>query len=298
MPNSSLPLLDLHTHSTLSDGTLGVAHLVECAAAEGVGVFALSDHDCLDGLAEAKKQASVRGMHLVPAVEISVQAGSSLVHLLGYGFDPTNSDLQCLLQKIQTRRRERIEQIVVRLHELGLAIEGVKRQLDAEPAVSLGQLHVARALVQQNLVSSVGEAFRSYLGSWGSAYVPLVSPALEEAATLIRAAGGISVLAHPSRVGFGIDDIAAPIETMRQQGLDGLEVETPSHRANWRQALLSLAKKLTLIPTAGSDFHEPQTWRRLGHGTAGNPIHAKHFPEFLERLQVTQPGSSPSICGR
>ncbi|HVL47126.1 MAG TPA: PHP domain-containing protein [Candidatus Thermoplasmatota archaeon] len=261
--------VDLHTHSTASDGTLAPAALARAAADAGLAAFALTDHDTAAGLAEAADAAGAAGVELVPGLELSLDAGPGEMHLLAYFVDPDEPRLARALEALRRGREARVPRIVARLAAEGveLTVEDVMRE--AGGAESLGRPHVARALVARGHVATVAEAFDRYLavGRPGHVRKPELRP--DEAIRLVRGAGGVAVLAHPFTIPEAWRERA--VRGLARLGLEGLEIEYPKHDAALRATLAGWAKELDLVATGGSDFHgtsKPDI--ALGTGRAGN----------------------------
>jgi predicted metal-dependent phosphoesterase TrpH len=249
--------IDLHTHSTASDGTDAPADLVSAARAAGLDVLALTDHDTVDGHAEAA--AAVRagddGLVLVPGIELSCAVDGVSLHLLGYLFDPAEPDLAEQVRLLRTDRVRRARAMVDTLVQLGAPIswEQVER-IAGDGAV--GRPHMARALVAAGVVADVPAAFSpEWIGDGGRAYVPKYSLAPEQAIRLVKEAGGVTVFAHPAASSRGAIVTDADIERFAQAGLDGLEVDHPDHDPPTRVRLRALARDLRLVVTGSSDYH-------------------------------------------
>jgi 3',5'-nucleoside bisphosphate phosphatase len=266
---------DLHMHSTVSDGSLSVGELVETVYMAGVTVFALTDHDSIDGLAIARPLAEKRGLRLVNGVELSTRHELSELHILGYGFDVTNPLLLAKLAQQKAARHGRIPALVQKLNELGLAItvEDVYRVAgDANP----GRPHVARALVSLGQVRDTDEAFRRFLSDSAPGNVRKNVPSPEEAISWIHAAGGKAVWAHPlarpiQRQG-GFEQLA---RELKAAGLDGLEEIHPSQDPGVRRRIRQVGRELDLRLSGGSDFHGDATpGVTIGRGRGRDAIDA------------------------
>lgn len=254
-------------HSTRSDGSLSVAELVEAVDAAGVGVFAITDHDTVDGLEEARAAAARRGLSLVNGVELSTRHEQLELHILGYGFDPAHPLLSEKLAQQKAARHGRLPAIVARLSELGAPID-LDDVYRAAAGANPGRPHVARALVARGHVRDTDEAFRRYLGDAGPANVRKEVPTPAEAIAWIHAAGGKAVWAHPlarpiQRQG-GFDALTSELKA---SGLDGLEEVHPAHDPGVRRRIRQRARELELRLTGGSDFHGAATpGVRIGSG--------------------------------
>jgi hypothetical protein len=259
--------IDLHSHSTASDGTDPPAEVMCRARAAGLDVIALTDHDTLAGHAEARA-ALPPGLSLVPGLELSCRLDGRSVHLLGYHADPAHPGLAAELLAITTDRLRRSRDMVARLRELGVGISWEQVAALAGDGV-VGRPHIARAMVAAGAIADPAEAFTpEWIGTGGRAYVGRYAPDPERAVRLIRAAGGVSVLAHPAAPtrGWTIPDEA--VARLAQAGLGGLEVSHPDHDHAQRLRLASLAATLGLAASGGSDDHGSLTGHRLGCETA------------------------------
>ncbi len=269
-------------HSTVSDGSFAVSELVALVEAAGVSVFALTDHDSVDGLETARAEAERRGLKLINGVELSTRHEHMELHILGYGFDPAHPLLTEKLTSQKAARHSRIPALVKRLNELGLAIsaEDVYRTAGA---ANPGRPHVARALVALGHVRDTDEAFRRFLGDSGPANVRKPVPTPKEAISWIHAAGGKAVWAHPlakqvQRQG-GFEQLA---RELKAQGLDGLEEIHPAHDVSSRRRIRQVARTLELRLSGGSDFHgEATRGVTLGAGRGNDNIDASVVEALL-----------------
>lgn len=279
---------DLHLHSTASDGTLAPSEVVRLAAEAELAAIALTDHDTLGGLVEAREAGDRLGVRVLAGCEFSVKAAWGEVHLLGYCLALGDQELNTALDGMRKARADRGRAIVAAVNAcgIGLDIEDVER---AAGGATIGRPHVARALIARRAVRSLEEAFDRFLGRGRPAYVGKVLPTLEATAGLIRRAGGISSLAHPkdrvSREGF---------EALRDQGLDGLEIRHPSHRPAVREELERVADDLGFLKTGGSDCH--------GAGAA-SPSHSvvggERIPmEWVEQIESMAAGRQRAASAR
>jgi predicted metal-dependent phosphoesterase TrpH len=248
--------IDLHTHSTASDGTDSPTALIRVAGAAGVDVVAITDHDTTRGWEEAAT-ALRPGMTLVPGAEISCQFERTgqppiAMHLLAYLFDAGNQPLAQRLDGLCLDRLERAERMVDLMADDGVPVSWVQIR-DAAGGGTIGRPHLARALVAAGIVDSVDAAFAGPL-SWRSPYyVPKGDIPVLEAISLVRAAGGVCVFAHPRRRGRQVDD--AGIADLAAAGLHGIEVDHPDHDQQARLELAAMAADLGLVRTGSSDYH-------------------------------------------
>jgi predicted metal-dependent phosphoesterase TrpH len=266
-------MIDLHTHSTASDGKLTPAELMRHAKAMGVEVIALTDHDTLSGLEEAFEEAEKVGIELIPGVEISAENNPGTLHMLGYYVDPSDAELVETLSWLRGGRDDRNHMILVKLAELGCPL-----QWDEVAALaggeSMGRPHIATAMLNRGYVSSFNDAFDRYLGKGGAAYTDRDKMTPEIAVERIRSAGGLPVLAHPQTLSLSDDELSDLLGRLASMGLAGVEVYYYSHSEEETALYLSLARKYGLIATGGSDFHGPgmiETRLGVGRGNMNIP---------------------------
>ncbi|VVJ16415.1 FIG00031715: Predicted metal-dependent phosphoesterases (PHP family) [Amycolatopsis camponoti] len=259
--------IDLHAHSTASDGTTPPAEIPLLAAKAGLEVVALTDHDTFAGLAEAGRAAADAGIELVPGVEISCRLDDAEVHLLGYFPDPGSAPLAAELELIRTDRARRAVRMVERCRELGAPIT-----LDQVEAIAagapLGRPHVAAALVAAGVVAETRAAFTDdWLGDGGRADVPKHVLSTVDAIALVRAAGGATVLAHPRSEKRRAEVSDAQLAVLAGAGLAGIEADHPEQPPEVARRLREVAAGLGLLTTGSSDFHGDRKPVRLGEFT-------------------------------
>jgi predicted metal-dependent phosphoesterase TrpH len=270
--------VDLHSHSTVSDGLDSPTALVRKMAEAGLDVVALTDHDTLQGLPEARGEASRLGIELISGAEISAEwGGQDDIHLLALFVDETNTAFQAALAERQEQRRNRGQRMAERLIEAGYAIDLDLIREDVGDGV-WGRPHLARALIRAGYASSNDEAFNRFLGREHSWYVPYPKWKAEEVLRAIRDAGGVSSLAHA--VWYKNTD--ALIRELAAEGLDAIEVFHPDHAESHEQRFARLAEELGLATTAGSDFHGTVEGRKRPGGVSGDG-------EMLETLRKRRP---------
>lgn len=243
-------LVDLHTHSTFSDGRYTPAQLVDAAVKNGIGVLAITDHDSWNGIAEAQQAAkSYDGkIKIITGVELGTQLGSESVHILGYHVDMKCKALQDKMDEMRHAREQRLFKMLAKLDELGyhITVEACDPKNRA-----VGRPHVAKALVAAGYFNGVQDVFDTLLKRGAPAYVPQPKLSPEEAVSLIHQAEGVAVLAHPSE----LEDSNLPEKLVSEYPFDGIEVYHPSADAAAQQQWLKLAAKHNLIVSGGSDFH-------------------------------------------
>ncbi len=284
------PGIDLHTHSSASDGTQTPTELVLAALEAGLDVLALTDHDTADGWPEAVEAAEQHGLTLLRGMEISTVHGDASVHLLAYLPDPTEPRLAAALTRIRAGRTDRVPRMVERLRERGSAItvEDVLRASAGTPAP--GRPHVADALVTLGEVRDRDEAFARFLANGRPAFVDRYATPLQEMVGLVAGAGGASVIAHPwGRHGTTALD-ADLLGALRARGLSGIEVDHEDHDPDERSRLRALARDLDLVATGSSDHH--------GLGKTGHDLGCNvTAPEELDRL-LARAADAAAASGR
>lgn len=250
--------VDLHTHTTVSDGVLTPAELVAAAAAAGLHVLAITDHDAMGAIAEARA-AAPPGLTIVPGAELTCHVADREAHILAYGIEPGDAVFAEALAGFAEQRRVRARTIVERLNRLGIDLTFAAVEA-ASGEGTIARPHVAQALVAHGHVGSVDEAFARYLGRGAPAFVrkPTLEP--EDAFRMVAAAGGVSVLAHPGT--FRHDEL---IPVLVEAGLQGIEARHTEHSAAHCRHYEAMAAHFGLLPTGGSDFHgTPGHRSRLG----------------------------------
>lgn len=241
---------DLHMHSVFSDGTDEVPAIVAKAKAAGLSLMSLTDHDTLKGVGLALEEGEKQGIKVLPGIEISTYAVCE-VHILGYNIDINNDRLLTRLAEIEDKRHERINAILTNLKKYNIELDEEKI---FDRIGTVGRMHIAKQLLAKGYCQTITEAFDRYLGERGIAYVPSKRITPLEGVKLIKAAGGLAVVAHPlifCQKGK-LDDLIGGLKTY---GLDGLEVYYPTHSLDDTAKLYDLAKKNRLIATGGTDYH-------------------------------------------
>ena len=262
---------DLHTHTACSDGTLTPTELVARAQAGGVTLLALTDHDATDGLAEAGAEARRLGLGFVPGVEISATWRRETVHIVGLGIDPAEPRLQAGLGRLRQRRDWRAREIGARLRRKNIE-DAYEHACGLVRGRIVSRTHFAHSLVRRGLVPDLRQAFRQYLGRGCVAHVPVEWAALEEAIGWIRGAGGIAVLAHPTRYRLSSGQLRRLLAEFRDYGGAALEVVCPGHKPADIERTARLAREHGLLASCGSDYHGPeQSWSAPGRLSALPP---------------------------
>jgi 3',5'-nucleoside bisphosphate phosphatase len=275
-------MIDLHSHTTASDGTFSPAQLVEEARRVGVRTLGITDHDTFSGYDQALPLAREAGLDLACGIELSTKLNAHSVHLLGYFLnlqDPGLAEFRTWIRDLQESRRERNVRLVARLRELGLNI--TMEEAEARGGGMTGRPHFARLLVEKGYVANMQQAFDEYLDESAKGYVTRREPRFSEAVQLIRSAGGIASLAHPIRLR---EDLASILPSLRADGLTAIEAYHSDHSAAQTELYLQLANEHGLLCTGGSDFHgaaKPEI--QLGTGREGN----LHIPgDLVDRMRA------------
>ncbi|NTV13777.1 MAG: PHP domain-containing protein [Desulfobulbaceae bacterium] len=293
--------IDLHTHSSCSDGSLTPRQLVREASLAGLAAIALTDHDSMAGVGEALTAGVEYGLEVLPGIEISTVEDGQDIHILGYGANPGHPGLQELISELAAFREKRNLGILAKLDSLGLSLN--RAELAASASGLLGRPHIASQLVRQGHAASIPQAFRRFLRKEGRAYVPADKFPAAEAIRLIREAGGLAVLAHPTTIDKNLKGVATLVKNLSGYGLGGLEVFYPGHSQKICHRLFELSERYQLIITGGSDFHgssKPEI--QLGGAPVMPPIPYRFLKELKARLAAAlpfpphQPATNQQAC--
>jgi 3',5'-nucleoside bisphosphate phosphatase len=272
--------VDLHSHTTASDGALSPRDLVRLAARHRVSVLAITDHDSTEGLVEAIDEAAHHGVEIVPGLEINCDVPGAEIHVLGYCVDWSAPWFQDFLREQRAERVARVHRIVERLTELGMPLTADEVFAVCKEG-SPGRPHVAQAMIARGYVKSVREAFDRYLHAGGPANVPRRRLTPVEAVQVIRRAGGVPVLAHP-----GLADRDELIPELVAAGLAGIETYYPEHSVAQINAYRALCRQHGLVATGGSDYHGAHTGRAA---TLGSPtVPPEVWPELQRKARELQ----------
>jgi predicted metal-dependent phosphoesterase TrpH len=257
-------MIDLHCHTTASDGILTPENLVKRAKKEGIKILAIADHDTVAGIDEAMVVAKAHNITLIPAIELSLDCPTGDLHLLAYNIDHHNQHFINIIHKLKSAREKRIQKIVHKLNKINinLTVEDVKKECDGAAA---GKPHVARALIKKNLASDIDSAIKKYLLKGKPAYVPKEKLDMETAFKLLENVGGLPVLAHPKSMNCHDEKKFKKIlESFICYGLAGIEVYASMHDDAQVKHYSDIARRYNLIMTGGSDFHGDKA-DRLGY---------------------------------
>ena len=281
------PVIDLHAHSTVSDGTDSPTELVEAAAAAGIDVLAITDHDTVGGWEEASLAARRTGTILVPGIEISCAFGRASIHLLGYLTDPADAGLMAELALARESRATRLERMVERMTADGIPLRYDEVLAQVAPGATAGRPHIADALIANGTIEHRDEAFHEWLADDSPYYVSHHAPHPVRAVELVRAAGGVPVVAHPfTRTRTrGADE--ALIEQLSAVGLAGIEAYHRDHGPEEVARAEALGERLGLLLTGSSDYHGDGKLNRLGENTTA--------PAVLEAIEAGSSGVTPVV---
>ncbi len=282
--------VDLHTHSTASDGSLSPPQLINLAAKIRLKAISITDHDTIEGCVEAVDTAAHSPVEVVPGVEISADARPGGMHLLGYLISLGDSDLTGLLGRLQEGREKRNQEMVRRLNDLGIDII-YDEVLSASGGGQTGRPHFAATLMNKGVVRSFNEAFIKYLGRDCPAYVGRFRPSPAEAIHAIRGAGGVAVLAHPSTLERAVPHtFESVLRDLTEQGLQGMEVYYPDHGPRKTARYEALARRYKLVATGGTDFHgqaKPGIYMGVGRGEMRIPYAVVETLKACRRENIT-----------
>lgn len=272
--------IDLHMHSTRSDGRLTPTELVEVLAQREVDIAALTDHDTTEGLDEAIAAAAAHPtLRIVPGIEISAShptKDNSDIHLLGYFVDRADAALQQQLTTLREEREERGLRMLDNLARLGYPLDW-ERVRELADGASIGRPHIAHAMVERGYLATYKDAFDGLLNNGGAAFVGRVGVTLEDAARTIRSAGGAAVLAHP----LYVEEYETLVPRLPDMGIVGLEAHYANFNADEQRALFALAKRYGLLPCGGSDYHAMGNENEALPGSDGPPLEVFEALECL-----------------
>jgi len=277
-------LVDLHVHSTASDGMFAPREVVRRAADMGLKAVALTDHDTVQGVPEALAAGEEFDIEAITGVEISAEYADGACHILGYFIDPAEEGLVAILEAAREARDRRNDEILARLRDVG--VELTMDDLTAgRGCTSITRAHFATALVAKGLVADWEEAFDTYLGRGQPAFVPRRRMEPEEAISVIRGAGGLASLAHPRQLNRSLAETEAWIKRLAEAGVEAVEASTPDHTANFAKHYGEIAERLGLVCTGGTDWHgREDSPVQLGLGRGQMAVHYTVVEQMKARL--------------
>jgi len=275
--------VDLHIHSTASDGRLSPADVVHKSVEKGLTIIALADHDNVDGIAPALATAKAfPWLKVIPCIEMSTDVPAGEVHVLGYFIDYTNHELRATIERMRSSRRERGQKMVAKLADLGIHIEW-ERVEEIAGSGSIGRPHIAQAMLEKDYIASLKEAFVKYIGHGGPAYVEREKITPKEIVALILRANGLPVLAHP----LTINNLETMVIELKAVGLVGIEAYYNGYTADEIDTLVKLANSHNLITTGGSDYHGLEASTEAMIGDVNVPIEsAKQLITLAEQREL------------
>lgn len=271
-------MIDLHSHTTASDGEHAPAALIALAHRAGVTRLAVTDHDTVGGLAEATAAGQALGVEVIPGIEVSTFVERVDIHVLGHFVDPTHPDLVAYAQHQGGERRRRMERMIEKLNAMGIPVR-MERVEALAGSDNLCRPHLARALIELGLCQTMSDAFDRYIGDSAPAFTGHERLPAAEAIALIRKCGGTATIAHPQVDGME----RYHLKILRDAGLSGVEVFHPDHNPSVREKYLRIAQELDLVPTAGSDYHGGEITAERGLGTAN--LDVRYFQALSARRQ-------------
>ncbi|THB66534.1 MAG: PHP domain-containing protein [Desulfovibrio sp.] len=282
-----MAFIDLHTHSTASDGTLAPAELAALAKDKDLAAVALTDHDTTAGLAEFMAAGQHNGVETIAGCEVSAESGKLRMHILGLWLPPEPGELSRALTQLLEYRNNRNHIVIGKLQKQGVDITYEEVEALAGDG-SVGRPHFARVLLEKGVVSSVQMAFDRYLGPKGSAYEPKQKMTAERAISLLKSEGATVILAHPILLGINLNELEQELKVLQPMGLDGIEAYYSEQSHKKQVAYLGLADKLNMVVSGGSDFHgtvKPSI--SLGSGKGGLRVPDTVLDD-LKELRVKQ----------
>ncbi|MFH1217571.1 MAG: PHP domain-containing protein [Pseudomonadota bacterium] len=279
--------IDLHLHSNCSDGTMTPEELVEEAHRLGISAISITDHDTIEGTAEAMEAGKKRGVEVVSGVEISAYLDDTPLHMLGYGFRHSDLALHEKLKQVQLAREERNSKILYNLGQLGINITPAELKKQSGTGQT-GRPHIAAILMEKKIVRTMDEAFARYLRRGAAAYAERTRLMATDAIDMISAAGGIAVLAHPLTLDRTMLTLATVLERLHKLGIAGVEAYYPIYSVGERGKIIGLCRELGLLITGGSDFHgSMRNGTRLGGNNKKQRVPYELFEKLKQQLDNT-----------
>ena len=276
-------MIDLHTHSTASDGTFSPSQLIDYAHKQNLQAIALTDHDSVNGISEAQEEAKKLGIIFIPGIEISIDWPTGEFHLLGLGLKSLSPELKKIIKFLEEERCERNKKMATKLQDCGININ-YEELVDFYHTENIGRPHFAAMMFKKGLVKQRQQAFDLYFAKGRPCYVERKGADLEESVKAIKASGGIPIQAHPMSMYVSWGKMDATMEEVISKGVEGLEAYHPGVRYSEARRLEELGKKMNIIVTAGSDFHgeKIRADRKIGYTAGKIKIEDKYFFENLK----------------
>ncbi len=275
-------MIDLHVHTTASDGQYTPAQIIEKASEKNIKVIAITDHDSFAGVNEAMTAGEKLGVKVIPGIELNISFPTGEFHLLGLGINNPSDSLKCIVENVIKYRNERNQTIISKMNEDGVQIT-LDELLTDFPNTVIGRPHFAAELVKHGVVRTRQQAFDQYLGRGRKWYTPRICTNLDEAIVAIRESGGVPVVAHPMSLYLSWGKLPDMLKDCYDKGVAGIEAFHPGARVTECLRLEELGRKIGFIITAGSDFHgeKIRADRKLGHTCGGKKIDDKYYFEEL-----------------
>ena len=280
-------MIDLHVHTTASDGQYSPSQIVQKAAEKNLKALAITDHDTIAGLEEAKKAGLEHGITVVPGIELNITFLTGEFHLLGLGIKKPSQSLINIVETVIKNRADRNQQIIQKMNKDGVGLTAEELEADF-PNTVIGRPHFAAELVKHGVVKTRQQAFDQYLARGRKWYVPRICTNLDEAIVAIRESGAVPVVAHPMSLYLSWGRLPDFLQDCYEKGVMGIEAFHPGARVTECLRLEELGRKIGFIITAGSDFHgeKIRSDRRLGHTCGGKKIDDKYYFEELLRVML------------
>jgi len=276
-------MIDLHTHSTASDGNKSPKDLISYAASKNISVIALTDHDTISGLKEAKEEAEKLNITFIPGIELNINWNKGEFHLLGLGLTSCSPLLKDIIQKLQAGRDIRNLEIINNMKKANFDVS-MEELKDFFPDSILGRPHIAKYLVEKKICKTMQQSFDKYLGKGRPFYVNRIGADLDEAIVAITESGGIPILAHPLSLYLSWGKMEPILQNLKERGIEGLEAFHSGVKKNEALRLEELARKIGVFVTGGSDFHGEHIRkdRKIGYACGGEKIPERLWTEELE----------------
>ena len=276
-------MIDLHTHSTASDGTCTPSQLISYAAEKKISAIALTDHDNIDGILEAQEKAKELGIEFIPGIEISIEWPSGEFHLLGLGLKKPGKKLLETIEFLRGERDSRNKKIIQKLQEYNIDIS-YEELVEKSGTKTIGRPHFAKLLMEKGIIKKTQQAFNLFLAKGRPCYVDKTGENLRKAVEAIKESGGIPVQAHPMSMYVSWGKMEETMLEVRKSGVEGLESHQPGIRLSEARRLEELAEMLGMLSTAGSDFHgeKVRADRKIGYSSGGYKIEDRFWTEQLK----------------
>ncbi|MBN1880136.1 PHP domain-containing protein [bacterium] len=287
-------LVDLHVHTSASDGTYTPAEVITEASRSGLMIIAITDHDTLAGLDDAEIQGHQLGIRVIRGIELSAEYKNQSVHMLGLGLAKPDTSFAETLQLIHHGRLQRNPRIVRNLNQLGydITMDDVRSFADGD---IIGRIHIAQAMMHRGYVDNIDEAFHRFIGRGKPAYEERFRLSVEDAVEMIHRIEGLAIVAHPGLLSGGDDlpTLRHRVSEFRDMGIDGVETHYPTHDEYYFTKIVQVTREFDLLESGGSDYHGLVKSNQLGFGSGNHPITTDYLHPLLERLGIDR----QNCCG-